>query len=72
MTSGSVAAMKSFNLRKRWKYLAKSPAIVSSEKSLYRINIDSPDPIRLHPEIKPANAIKIPAIKTEKMKGGSA
>ena len=64
--------MKLFNLRKRWKYFAKSPAIVSSEKILYRVLNDSPDPIRLHPKMKPVKAIITPALNTEKMKGGRA
>jgi hypothetical protein len=50
MIPGSVAAMKSFNFRKRWKYFNKSPAIVSFEQSIYLVFLDIPDPIRLHPK----------------------
>ena len=64
MTPGSVAAMKSFNFRKRWKYFGKSPAIVSSEKSLYRVFLDTPDLIRLHPKMKHTKPMIISAIKT--------
>ena len=72
MTSGSVAAMKSFISHKRWKYLVKSPAVVSSEISLYRVFLDSPQPSRFHPEIKQAIAMITSALKTKKMKGGHA
>jgi len=50
MIPGSVAAMKSFDFRKRWKYFNKSPAIVSFEKSIYRVFLDTPNPILLHPK----------------------
>lgn len=60
--------MKLFNPRKRWKYFAKSSAIISSEKSLYRVFTDSPHPIPLQPETKQTHI----HIKTEKMKGGRA
>jgi hypothetical protein len=64
--------MKSFNFRKRWKYFVKSPAVVSSEISLYRIFLDSLDPNQLHPEINQAKTIMTSALKTKKMKGGRA
>ena len=70
MTSGSVAAMKSFISRKRWKYLVKSRAVVSSEISLYCIFLDSLHPSRFHPEIKQAIDMITSALKTKKMKGG--
>jgi hypothetical protein len=72
MTPGSVAAMKSFNFRKRWKYFGKSPAIVSSEKSLSRVFLDTPDPILLHPKMKQAKPMITSELKTKKMKGGRA
>jgi hypothetical protein len=50
MIPGSVAAMKSLNFRKRWKYFSKSPAIVSFEQNIYRVFLDTPDPILLHPK----------------------
>jgi hypothetical protein len=61
--------MKSFNFRKRWKYFGKSPAIVSFEQSIYRVFLDSPDPIRLHPKMKPAKSMITYVLKTETMKG---
>ena len=68
--------MKSNNFGKKWKYFAKSPAVVSSEISLHRVVPDTLDPSRLHPEIKPAKTMIISAIKTrthlKKMKGGRA
>jgi hypothetical protein len=48
MIPGSIAAMKSFNFLKRWKYFSKSPAIVSFEQRIYRVCLDTPDPILLH------------------------
>ena len=42
--------MKSFNFRKRWKYISNSPAIVSFEQSIYRVFFDTPDSILQHPK----------------------
>jgi len=50
MIPGSVAAMKSFNFREKWKYFSKSPASASIEKSIYRVFFDTPDSILLHPK----------------------
>jgi hypothetical protein len=72
MTSGSVAAMKSLNFHKRWKYFVKSPAAVSSAISLYHVFLGFPDPSQLHPEINQAKSMMTSALKTKKMKGGRA
>jgi len=50
MKSFNFLAMKSFNFLKRWKYFSKSPAIVSFEQNIYRVFLDTPDPILLHPK----------------------
>jgi hypothetical protein len=72
MTPGSIAAMKSINFRKKWKYFGKSPTIVSSEKSLCRVFLDASEPIRLHPKMKQTKAMITSVLKTKKMKGGRA
>ena len=56
--------MKSFVSDKRWKYLVNSPAVVSSEISIYRPFADAPNPGPFYPEMKQANAIITSAIKT--------
>ena len=55
--------MKSFVSDKRWKYLVNSPAVVSSEISIYRAFADSPNPGPFYPEIKQANAIITSALE---------
>jgi hypothetical protein len=62
--------MKCLNLSKRWKYFAKSPAIVSLEKLFHGVFIDPRDPVRFHTKIRPINSIIPSELKTKKMKGG--
>ena len=64
MTPGSIAVMKLLNLSKRWKYFAKSLAIVSSEKFLHGVFVCPPGPTQLEHEMKPARAMTRASIKT--------
>jgi hypothetical protein len=72
MTPGSVAAMNSFNFRKRWKYFGESPAIVSLKPSSYNVLHDTPNPDLTSPLKKQAKAVITSGLKTKKTKGEGA
>jgi hypothetical protein len=72
MTSGSVAAMNSFDFRKRWKYFGESPAIVSLKAKTYPAFFDTSQPDIISSKKKQAKVMIISVIKTDEMKGGRA
>jgi hypothetical protein len=72
MTPGSVAAMNSFNFRKRWKYFGEPPAAVPLAQSIYRGFRDTSEHDLTSPKAKQAKAMITSALKTEEMKGGRA
>jgi hypothetical protein len=66
MTFGSVAAMNSFNFRKRWKYFSEPPAIVSLKPSSYNVLHGTPNPDFTSAQTKHAKAVITSGLKTKK------